>query len=443
MTMKKLLVLFLLAVAVPAAAQYRGGYAELRDSETVRALKGHVSFLASAALEGRKAGSEGEKEAASYLYGALEEAGLDMLTGSEGDLFGIARGADTLSSRNVFGVVQGYDPALRDRYIVVGARIDNLGTNTLTVDGETVTQTYFGANGNASGMALLVELARKVAGRSILFRRSVVFVGFGASCEGFAGAWYFLNRSFAGRESIDAMINLDMLGAGEGFYAYTASNRDLNLILSAMERQLLPIVPEVTAAEPYPSDHRAFYSGEIPAVFFTTGFYAEHDTPRDTPSLLDYDSMERELEYLFLVVQELASRDNAPSFRQELQAEVPAKAVSYYDCDVPPVFLKRLGIKGFMDRWVYAYLRYPQAAVEEGIQGRVHVQLRIDRKGKVRDVRVVKGVSPLLDEEAVRVIAASPDWKPGKVDGKPVDCVLTLPVDFILEKKGKARIGFK
>ena len=441
--MKRLLTILAFLAVLPVAAQYRSGYADLDDSPTVRQLREHVSFLASAALEGRRAGSPGEAEAADYLRQALESAGVEMLSGSQGDVFGISRASDTLSSRNVFGVVQGYDPVLRDRYIVVGARLDNLGTNVLTVDGEPVTQTYYGANGNASGLAMLVELARKVAGRSVLFRRSVVFVGFGASCEGFAGAWYFLNRSFAGRDAVDAMINLDMLGAGDGFYAYTGSNKDLNLLLASMERQLTPIVPQVTAAEPYPSDHRAFYSGEVPSVFFTTGHYAEHDTPRDTPSILDYDKMELELEYIFLFLEELASRDDAPSFRQDIQAEVPAKTVSYYDCDVPPVFLKRLGLRGFMERWVYAYLRYPQAAVEQGIQGRVHVQLRIDSKGKVCDVHVVKGVDPLLDEEAERVIKASPDWKPGRVGGKPVDCVITLPVDFILEKKSKTKIGIK
>ena len=441
--MNRLLAALLLGAVLPAAAQYRSGYAELGDSETVRTLKEHVSYYACAALEGRKAGSEGERDAAVYLTRSLEKAGAEILSGSEGDLFGMQVGGDTLTSRNVVAVVQGYDPVLRDRYIVVGARMDHLGTNTLTVDGEPTVQLYPGANGNASGLALLSEAARLVAGRSILFRRSVVFVGFGASCEGFGGSWYFLNRSFAGRDRIDAMVNLDMLGGGEGFCAYTASNNDLGGVLSALERQLLPIYPKPTAAEPFPSDHRVFYGGQVPAVYLTTGHYAEYNTPRDTPSLLDYGQMERELEYIYALVLELASREKAPAFRQDVVPETTASAISYYDCDVPPVFMKYHGIRGFMEKWVYAYLRYPSAAVREGIQGRVHVQFRIDRKGNVQDVHVAKGADPLLDEEAVRVIAASPKWTPGKVGGKTVDCVLTLPVDFILERKDKSKIGFK
>ena len=58
------------------------------------------------------------------------------------------------------------------------------------VDGEKCVQTYYGANGNASGMAMLIELARKISMNSMLFRRSVIFVGFGASCASMAGSWY-------------------------------------------------------------------------------------------------------------------------------------------------------------------------------------------------------------------------------------------------------------
>ena len=96
---------------------------------------------------------------------------------------------DTLTSRNVYGFIQGYDRTLNGRYIVIGARMDNLGTNVMTVDGSKVTQTYTGANGNASGIAMMLELARMVSVNSLVFRRSVIFIGFGASSEGYAGAW--------------------------------------------------------------------------------------------------------------------------------------------------------------------------------------------------------------------------------------------------------------
>ena len=435
--------LFWLAVCLTAPAQYRSGYAELGDSETVRALRGHVCYLSSAALEGRLAGSEGELDAARYVYDQLSAAGADLLCGRDGDLFGIAVPAgDTLRSRNVAAVVMGYDQAVNDRYIVVGARMDNLGTHQLTVDGAPTLQTYSGANGNASGLALLIELARLVASHSILIRRSVVFVAFGASCQSFAGSWYFLNRSFPEAGKIDAMINLDMLGTGSrGFQAYTCSNPDMNLLLSSMAGQLQPVRPELTAAEPYPSDHRVFYSGEIPSVYFTSGAYPEHDTPRDVEAIIEYEPMEQMLEYLYNFTVTLANVADPPQFRTtQAGSRSDGRTYAWGDCDVKPTFMGHVDPAWFLEKWVYAYMKYPKEAVENGIQGRVHVEFAIDRNGSVTDVRVVRGVSPLLDAEAVKVIAASPGWKPGKVNGNKVKTYLTLAVDFRLERGGKGRV---
>ena len=210
---------------LPSLAQYRtsASYEELYDSETIAAMKTHVRELSAASLEGRKAGSQGEADAASYVESVFKQYGVDILSPSGGELFGIrTEKGDTLTSRNVIGFVQGYDRNLKDKYIVVGARLDNLGTMTMSVDGQNVERIFAGANGNASGLAMLVELARMVQTNSILFRRTVLFVAFGASCESFAGSWYFLNRSFPEPEKIEAMINLDMLGTGyNGFYAFT------------------------------------------------------------------------------------------------------------------------------------------------------------------------------------------------------------------------------
>ena len=101
--------------------------------------------------------------------------------------------------------VPGYDPNMRDHFIVVGARLDNIGSMTMMVDGEPSRKIYYGANGNASGLSMMIELARMVQTNSIMFRRSVLFVAFGSSTETFAGAWYFLNRTFADMGTIDAV----------------------------------------------------------------------------------------------------------------------------------------------------------------------------------------------------------------------------------------------
>ncbi len=451
--MMKRVVLPVLLALLPllVSAQFRSGaaYEDLDDSETVAALKSHVRMLSSAHLEGRKAGSEGEKEAAAYVGEMFREYGVDLLSPVDGEVFGIMKeNGDTLTSRNVIGFVEGYDKKLREHYIVVGARLDNSGTMTMTIDGKPVERIYYGANGNASGLSILVELARMVKTNSIMFRRTVLFVAFGASEETFAGSWYFLNRSFSDSEKIDAMINLDMLGTGyNGFYAYTASNTDMNAVVNTLTDELQPVHPEIFAGEIYPSDHRAFYAKEIPSVHFTTGQYPEHNTDRDTQSIIDYEMMERETEYIYNYLLKLANLNEAPSFRpsgKETKGTAYDDVVGYYDCDQRPVFLNSTDPAQFLEKWVYQYLKYPESSLVKGEQGKVMVEFIVEKDGKVTNVRVSRGVSDALDAEAVKVIAASPKWKPGRIKGEKVRTMITIPVEFRLEKKGsKGSFGIK
>ncbi len=416
------------------------GYGDLDDSETVASMKEQVGFFASAALEGRKAGSEGEKEAALYFAEQLELMGVDVISPDEGDLFGIKQeNGDTLTSRNVIGFIPGYDRKLSDHYIVVGARLDNLGTYTVNIDGVPTQRINYGANGNASGLSMLLQLAGKLNTNSILIRRSILIVAFGSSLESGAGAWYFLNRSFADSGKIDAMINLDMLGTGSnGFYAYTSSNADMNQIVTALKGTLQPVQPEIVSQEPCMSDHRIFYDRQIPSIFFTTGMFPGYNTYRDTPDVLQYEEMEKETEYIYNYTLSLANGPKPlfnPSDELKKNAEGQSKVFAYYECDRGPAFLGHTNPEYFLKEWVYRYVKYPQKAIEEGIQGRVLVDFIVTEKGKVTDVKVLKGVHPLLDEEAVRVVSSSIDWKAGVVKGQKVKAEISLYVEFRLERK--------
>jgi protein TonB len=71
----------------------------------------------------------------------------------------------------------------------------------------------------------------------------------------------------------------------------------------------------------------------------------------------------------------------------------------------------------------------------------VTVEFIVDKDGKVTDARVVKGVSDALDAEALKVVSASPKWKPGRVNGNKVRTVVSIPIEFKLEKKGAKGSG--
>ena len=83
-----------------------------------------------------------------------------------------------------------------------------------------------------------------------------------------------------------------------------------------------------------------------------------------------------------------------------------------------------------MAKWLGDNIKYPAEAAKQGIEGRVIVQFVVGSDGTVGDVKVVRPVNPLLDQEALRVINAMPKWTPGKQDGKPVAVKYTIPVTF-------------
>ncbi|MCF0176908.1 MAG: TonB family protein [Bacteroidales bacterium] len=83
-------------------------------------------------------------------------------------------------------------------------------------------------------------------------------------------------------------------------------------------------------------------------------------------------------------------------------------------------------------KWVNQRLVYPEIAKENGVQGRVTLQFTVEKDGSVTKVKVLRGVDPSLDQEAVRVVQSSPKWKPGKQRDRAVPVTYTFPVIFQL-----------
>ena len=90
------------------------------------------------------------------------------------------------------------------------------------------------------------------------------------------------------------------------------------------------------------------------------------------------------------------------------------------------------GMAGLM-QYLSKNIKYPTIAQDNGTQGRVTVQFVVNRDGSIVDAKVLRGVDPYLDKEAIRVISSMPKWKPGMQRGKAVRVKYTVPVMFRLQ----------
>ena len=135
------------------------------------------------------------------------------------------------------------------------------------------------------------------------------------------------------------------------------------------------------------------------------------------------------IRYLFLI----GMLFGAFSLYAQEEEEVPffriEKHPYYVQTDTITRETKEIPFKNFLDQWVIKNLRYPQEAVEKKIEGRVIVQLRIDKKG-ILSIKEIRGRNPLLEEEACRIFDGFPQLSPALLRGKPVNILYNYPIVF-------------
>ena len=117
--------------------------------------------------------------------------------------------------------------------------------------------------------------------------------------------------------------------------------------------------------------------------------------------------------------------EDIPFFRIE-------KHPYYVQTDTITGETKEIPFKNFLDQWVIKNYRYPQEAVEKKIEGRVIVQLRIDKEGHL-SIKEIRGCNPLLEEEACRIFDGFPQLSPALLRGKPVNILYNYPIVFRLD----------
>ncbi|MHC1730928.1 MAG: TonB family protein [Bacteroidales bacterium] len=116
-----------------------------------------------------------------------------------------------------------------------------------------------------------------------------------------------------------------------------------------------------------------------------------------------------------------------------IRFELPGKVsngIVYIMVDEMPQFP---GGDAALFKFLYETIKYPAEAKDKGIQGKVILRFIVTSEGSVENVYVVRGVDPLLDNEAVRVMNLCPKWEPGKMKGKPVNIYYSVPISFSLK----------
>jgi hypothetical protein len=197
-------------------------------------------------------------------------------------------------AQNVVAVLPGSEPSLRRENIVIGAHYDHLGLGHYGARESSAAGTIHpGADDNASGTAVLIEVARRLAQSPVKPGRTVIFVAFSAEELGLLGSRHFVNNT----ESVAAtraMINLDMVGRLRDnrltvFGARSGQNLS-QIVAAAAERGGFDLIESDDVGR---SDHLSFYSKRIPVLHFFTGIHEDYHRPTDTAEKLNTDGMAR------------------------------------------------------------------------------------------------------------------------------------------------------
>jgi len=249
----------------------------------------HVQQLTSVDMQGRGLGTAGLDEAALYISDQFRNAGLQPVAGTF-----IQRWTQTLSGKglsdmaNVVGIIPGTNRELSSQPVILGAHFDHLGIDTET------NQPYAGADDNASGISVLIEVAAKLA-RAFTPQRPIIFVAFTAEESGLLGSKYFVDNppgSFETNE-LFAMINLDTVGrlegrtlqvfATESAYEWPFMAQGIGFTIGVEST-----FPAETIAS---SDHVSFLNAGIPAIHLFSGVHADYHQVSDTADKLDAAGM--------------------------------------------------------------------------------------------------------------------------------------------------------
>ena len=306
------------------------------DQASVAAMRSDVEALTSDGFEGRETGQPGAYAAGEWMAGRM--ASLGLVAAGDSGFFQTFRykphppmqvHGDTLKTmgmamvtevvgKNVLGATD--SPAdSASGWGVIGCHHDHLGwgdENSLwrsAAEGDSAM--HPGADDNASGVAMVLELASRHAVVP-LTDAPLLMASFSGEEKGLWGSNHYTNEATVGLESIDWMINFDMVGRlrGDTLAVYGNGTSPVwNHILESCNGEAGAGFELVLSESGVgPSDHTSFYLEDIPVLHVFTGQHQDYHKPTDTADKLNYEGMVRIAEFAACIVRELGVQDSIP-----------------------------------------------------------------------------------------------------------------------------------
>jgi Peptidase family M28 len=249
----------------------------------------------------------------------------------------------TQFTRNVVGIVEGTDPALKDTYVAFGAHYDHvgyaegeltegrrMGARGRVTKGAEDDRVWNGADDDGSGTVGLLGIAKAYA-TGPKPRRSLIFVWHAGEERGLLGSRYFADYSTVPIDRIVAQVNMDMIGRDrdnkpeEANTVYAVGSDRIstefhNLTVESNEGLKKPLKVDYEMNDPadleqiyYRSDHYSYAAKGIPIVFLTTGLHPDYHANTDSAEKINYEKMARIAQYAYEIGFRTADLDHAPA----------------------------------------------------------------------------------------------------------------------------------
>ena len=288
-------------------------------------MKIDVETLAADDMQGRVPGSAGLDKAADYIAQEFAKAGLKpgADNGTYFQSFKIkAENGKQVTVKNVLGVIPGKQEKMQGESVVLSAHYDHLGEGWPETASGNEGKIHNGADDNASGVAVMLELARTL-GKSMSPERAVVFAAFSAEEAGLLGARHYVKAAKTYPiEKVIGNLNIDTVGRlGENKLLILGSNsaREWKFIFMGASF-VTGVQTELPSQDISSSDQVAFIEAGVPGVQFFAGVSPDYHKPGDTADKIDYNGLVKVAAIVREGVEYLGSRPDPMDYQGEKKA---------------------------------------------------------------------------------------------------------------------------